>query len=257
MHLELLRLRRRHHASLLFLMPPFPPTTAVWNEAYDKVTQHSCRNTMTQPTQISIQLLFLSFLTLRDSRMLHRRTDGLRQCVGCAFQVCSVQRRRQSCLCCILSYRLGTSCKSFLWLAFCRSTPTDTTPVLVAALSKTPLRRSVQPLVFPRVVHHAFASWLQSLIRTRTECSLPPLKPLQASEDHVPALGGRVLLFSFSLCLHRRPSVVVGFGPQLQSDSQATSLSHSVCTSAAPGNQKQIAHLSRLLLHLELLVVCV
>ena len=68
-----------------------------------------------------------------------------------------------------------------------------------------PLQDTVAPisttLVFPRVVHHAFASWLglQSLIRTRTECRLPPLEPLQASEYHVPALGGRVLSFILSV----------------------------------------------------------
>ena len=68
----------------------------------------------------------------------------------------------------------------------------------VYALSKTPLHRSVQRLlVFPRVVHHAFASWLdlQSLIPSRIECRLSPLKAFHASEDHVLTLGGRVLSF--------------------------------------------------------------
>ena len=56
--LELLRLRRRHPR--VASCAPFSQTTAVCNEAHDRVIQHSCRDT-THPSQILIQLLFLSF----------------------------------------------------------------------------------------------------------------------------------------------------------------------------------------------------
>ena len=155
MDLELLHLRRRHHAPLLFLMPPFSSRTAVCNEAHDKVTQHSCRNTMTQPTQTSIQLLFSSFRTSRDSLLRARPIDGhVSVFIGCTSQVCSVRRLRQGCLCRIPS----DPPRADLKLAADRSLhsvgirrPTEHLYLYVSALSKTPLHRSVQLLVFPRV----------------------------------------------------------------------------------------------------------
>ena len=109
---------------------------------------------MTQPTQISTQLLFLSFHTC------------------CLFHVRPVQLRRQICLCCIPSDRscgLQTIRKSLACVLSeytdrhntCTSTFHLSPRLLVAQLSAT--------LVFPRIVHRAFASWLglQSLIRSR------------------------------------------------------------------------------------------
>ena len=123
------------------------------------------------------------------------------------------RRRRQGCLCCIPFDRLGrleTRCRSCF--AFCRNTPTDRTPVPVRVSF---LQDSVAPLSTTAclsksslfVMHSRVG--LASLIRTRIECRLLPKKPLQISEDDVPALGGRVLSLNSLCAWHRGPGLLV------------------------------------------------
>ena len=123
-----------------FSCASFSPTTAVCNEAHDEVTHHSCPNTMTQATQISIQLLFSSFLAFRDSLLLRPMATSM--CWLCITSLFCVHGRHAGCFCCIPSdrpCRLETSCKSFFHLH--SETPNDTSlaPVHFSFLSAAPI----------------------------------------------------------------------------------------------------------------------
>ena len=196
MDLELLRLRRRPHASLP--VPPFRRRRL----SVTRLTIGSSNIRAGTHHSVHTDLNPVALLVIPHMFSVHYN-DGVK--VACVAYLLTTRADFK---------QLQVS----LWLAFCRNTPTDTTPVLVRFSS---LKDSVAPLsttlVFARVIHHAFANWLglQSLIRSCVECRLPPLEPLQASEDHVPALGGRVL----SCILILLGSAVQAFsvqGPQLQ-----------------------------------------
>ena len=119
----------------------------------------------------------------------------------------------------------------------------------VSALSKTPVAPLSTTLVFPRVLFNMRSR--VGLVCSHpfvlaSECRLPPLDPLQASEDHVPALVGRVLSF---ILIVLGTVVHVFSSDSLRSRSRAAGTTHRqlrcrtrVCTNAAPQNQKQIAH---------------
>ena len=142
-----------------FSCAPFSPTT-VCNQAYDGVTQHARRNTTTQPTQISIQLLFSSFVTLRESRLLPRPIDGHVNVLAVHPEsVLYVDVVKVAC--CIpsdRSCRPDTSCTSVF--AFCRNTPTDTTPVPVHFSS---LQDSVAPLSTTACLTESYLSCVREL----------------------------------------------------------------------------------------------
>ena len=115
----------------------------------------------------------------------------------------------------------------------------------VSAPSKTPLHRSVQRMYFRELfIMHSRDGSVYShsfILATSVDGHHWNHSKHQKPTDQLLV----VVSSPFSHCAwHRRPSFLIRFVqcPELQGDAQTTSLSHSVCTSAAPKNQKQIAH---------------
>ena len=139
---------------------------------------------MARPTQISIQLLFLSFHLSVHSKSV------------------PVQRRRQSCLCCKPSDRscgLHTIHQSFFGL---RSVGIHQPIQHLYPVRFSSLQDSCCTSKYNACLSESYSSCIRELAWStvthpfsRGECRLPPMDPRQALEDHVPALGGRVLSF--------------------------------------------------------------
>ena len=145
--------------------------------------------------------------------------------------------------------RTSNNPQVFLWLAFCRNTPTDTTLVPVQFQLSPRLRCTAQ---YNACLSESYSSCIRELawstvthsfshrVWTATIGTTPSIRrPRTSSWWSCP------LLYSHCAWL-RRPSLLVGLASfditELQGDAQTTSLSHSVRTNAAPQNQKQIAH---------------
>ena len=209
MDIELLRLRRRHHASRFLCITPHrhstsnlfwltlasPRRSTLLSSSAPLFADHGptflSGHNDSAPHRSQYSCSFRHSSTLRDSSVLPRPIDGL-------VNVLAVHPKS-------FLYIDGVKVARVAYLLTARAdlklvAKSDSHSVgirrpiqhlyryistLSLSLSMTPLHRSVQPPVFPRVIRHAFASWLglQSLIRSRT--GLPPLKPLQASEGQV------------------------------------------------------------------------
>ena len=103
----------------------------------------------------------------------------------------------------------------------------------VSALSKTPLHRLIQRLLFREIF----------FMRSRVGLVYSHSFVLALSVDchHWNHSKHQNTTYQLTVVVSSRQIRFVQ-GPELQGDAQTTSLSHSVCASAAPQSQKQIAH---------------
>ena len=160
MDLELLRLRRRHHAPLIFLIPPFRRRRrSIWRGSrLSHPTFLSEYNDSARTDLNPVALVVIPHIARQSYAAPTVRVNVLAVCSESVLYNGGV---KVGCVACFLTARAE------LKLAAIRSLhsvgvrrPTPHLYLYISSLSKTPLHCSAQRFVSPRVIRRACASWL-------------------------------------------------------------------------------------------------